>query len=42
MGNLTVDSLAIAALGGFIVLLGIGGAITWWFIKQAGKAPGEK
>jgi len=42
MGSLTVDSLAIAALGGFVVLIGIGVALTWWFIKQAGKAPGEK
>lgn len=41
MENLSVDSLAIAALGGFAVLLGIGIGLTVWFIKQAYKEPEE-
>ena len=41
MDNLSVDSLAIAALGGFAVLLGIGIGLTVWFIKQAYKEPEE-
>lgn len=41
MDNLSVDSLAIAALGGFAILLGIGIGLTVWFIKQAYKAPDQ-
>lgn len=39
MGNLSIDPLAIAALGGFVVLVGIGIGITIWFTKQAYKTP---
>lgn len=42
MGNLTVDPLALAALGGFGTLILIFGGLTYWFMKQAGKASGEK
>lgn len=41
MGNLHVDPLAIAALVGFGTLILIGGGLTVWLIKKAGKAPGE-
>lgn len=41
MGNLVIDPLAIAALVGFgsLVLIVVG--ISVWFVRQAGKKPGE-
>ena len=42
MGNLTVDPLALAALAGFAVLILLFAGLTVWFLRQAGKAPGER
>ncbi|MBK8197631.1 MAG: hypothetical protein IPK75_04610 [Acidobacteria bacterium] len=42
IGGMTVDSLALAALGGFGALVLVVLAITVWFVRQAAKKPGEK
>lgn len=42
MGNLTIDSLAIAALAGFGSLLIVMVGITLWLVRQSGKSSGEK
>ena len=40
-GNLYIDPLAVAALGGFAVLILIFLILTVWFIWKASKGPGE-
>jgi hypothetical protein len=42
MGNLSVDPLAIAALVGFLSLIGIMFGLAAWLWIKAGKAAGEK
>ena len=42
MTNLTVDTLAIAALVGFGSLLVVMAGITTWLLRQMGKSAGEK
>jgi hypothetical protein len=42
MTNLTVDTLAIAALVGFGSLLVVTAGITIWLLRQMGKSAGEK
>lgn len=42
MANMTFDTLALTALGGFAVLALMTIGITVWFIRQASKKPGEK
>lgn len=40
MGNLIIDPLAIAALVGFAILLGITAGLVLWLWNKAGKPPG--